>query len=129
MSDRAVHTAAGRGLDGPGAQPLRIALILSLLVGVWVFARFGEAPPRGAQLSGQFEGPVVFRVSPPEQVTEINVRAGPGRQYRIVGHLPRNSQVVGVEQLPDNQGAPWIRLTEERGYIKQSILTPQGWAR
>lgn len=115
-------------LEGPGRRGRRLALVLVVMLGVWIFARFGDAPPRAAQVAGLFERPIAFRVTPPQPVTEINVRAGAGREYRIIRTLPRSARVVGLEQLQDRQGAPWIRLSDNGGYIKQSILTVDGWA-
>ena len=92
----------------------------------WVAGRYltraGSAPPPGA-------GPVTIVTGVPTNDV-LNVRAGPGTNYRIVGALGNGSQVrnLGCQ----TQGASrWCRIEmttdmRERGWVNARYLAGQG---
>lgn len=125
MTDDHNHPpVASSGNQSAGAK---IWLTIALLVGVWAFARLGGHPP-AAPLSavGVFAQPTRFLVTPMESVTSVNVRIGPGTQFRVRDRLYRGDQVSGVERVTDVNGDPWIKLANESGFVKESILTVAG---
>lgn len=104
---------------------LNLWIAAALLVCVWVFARFGgHEPSRTDPAVGVFKRPIMFEVTPPKPVKTINVRSGPGAQFRVIGHRKPGTRVLGIERVTDTNSAFWIRLSNDRGFVKESILTP-----
>jgi hypothetical protein len=113
------------------ARRWKIALVALSVVTVWAYARFDAllefpsapaAPP--SMIIGSFHEPQVFIATPGEGNVHINVRAGPGAEFRVLRQFDRGVAVRGVARTLDSRGAYWIELAEGRGFIKESVLRP-----
>lgn len=125
MTAESIRSTSARRPGSDKARIGRIGLAVILLIAVWAFARYGGRPPSDPGAAGVFPHPVTFIVSPPGQIQTINVRTGPGIQFDIGSHLNRGDRLAGVERVTDLRGAPWIRLSDARGFVKESILATE----
>jgi len=111
------------------ADRAKFALILLLLAVVWGYARFGSDRPTPPTLPagiGAFENPVQFLAAPGGNFSRINVRSGPGGEYRILEKVTRGTPLTGIARAADTNGASWIELANGRGYTKESVLVVNG---
>jgi len=114
-----------------GADYAKIAVVLILIATVWAYARFGDTAfslstvPSGI---GAFSAPVAFVATPGANLAHINLRSGPGAEYRILEKLDRGTPLNGIARVVDSKGAAWIEIAGARGFAKESVLsaTPSG---
>lgn len=104
----------------------KIALIVVLLAVVWGYARFSGAqtaiPPSIPTEIGTFAMPVDFVAVPGANLGRINLRAGPGAEYRVLEMVNRGTHLTGVARVADTNGATWIQLANNRGYAKETVV-------
>jgi hypothetical protein len=107
---------------------LMIATVTIILGGVWAYARFGEPtfPSRHPHhhSSAPLQRRSRFIATPGMNFAHINVRAGPGAQYRIRETVERGATLIGIGRTTDSTGAFWIVLADGRGFVKESVLAP-----
>lgn len=105
---------------------LTIWIVICVLLGVWAYARFGgdtETQPPPPTI-GQFAAPEFFAAKPGLNARRINVRAGPGTEYRILETHDQGTILTGVARVADTRGAFWIELANGRGFVKETVITP-----
>lgn len=56
---------------------------------------------------------------------KINIRSGPGVNYKVIREVDRGQLVIGIKRVSDANGDPWVRL-KAGGYAKETILTRVG---
>lgn len=117
-----------RQADSLVNKRLMLSLVLIVICGVWIYARFGATASAPSSFHtadiGNFTTPKYFIVTPAFDFSNINVRAGPGMQYRILETIPRGTQLTGVGRTVDSDGDFWIVLVNGRGYALESVLSP-----
>jgi len=101
-------------------RPLKFWLIAVLLIGVWIFARFGGGLPTNEV--GTFSQPVPYVAAPGGTARHIHLRAGPGAEFKVRENLERDAPVVGIARRTDSHGDFWIELADGRGFAKESVL-------
>lgn len=107
-------------------KPIRIALVAALLVGVWAYARFSDRPvpaPTPSLAIGAFSEPENFVAAPGLNAQHIHVRSGPGAAYRILETLEPGTALIGIARRTDTNGAFWIQLANNRGFVKETVLS------
>lgn len=105
---------------------LKLAVTVTVLATVWAYARFGEhiAQTPYVPVIGRFSEPWPFVALPAAPYLRINVRAGPGPEYRVKEEIDRGTTVVGIGRAIDKAGAHWIEMADGRGYAKETVLRP-----
>ncbi len=125
-----VASTSGQGFaTSSSAEKLKLAVVALLLVVAWSFARFASLADPATVLSapagvGVFAQPSNFAATPGVDAQHVNVRAGPGAEYRVKLQLDRGTIVVGVARALDTKGVPWIQLSGDAGYVKETVLAP-----
>ncbi|WP_209349347.1 hypothetical protein [Pontixanthobacter sp. CEM42] len=102
----------------------RYGFFVCVLVGL--YARFGlpELPTASTNDFGAFSTPKYFVANPGKGYENANVRSGPGANYQILYEVPRNKTVIGVKRVAGFNGEAWIGLDDNKGHIKETILSP-----
>ena len=104
---------------------LKLAVTVTVLATVWAYARFSEHVSQAhVPVIGRFSEPWPFVALPAAPYLRINVRAGPGPEYRVKEEIDRGTPVVGIGRAVDQAGAHWIEIADGRGYAKETVLRP-----
>lgn len=118
----------GHDVASPSARKLRVWAALLLVLLVWTYARFGDfkptqQPPRF--VVGAFARTMPFIATPGAGLQRINVRTGPGTEFPVQRQFDRGALVGGIARRLDRNGAYWIELEGEGGFVKETVLWPQ----
>ncbi|HEX4303377.1 MAG TPA: hypothetical protein VHZ78_11325 [Rhizomicrobium sp.] len=102
-----------------------IVLVMVLGAGaVWYLVSIGTLgnpllPPAPVALFAQ---PEVFVVTPGGSALHANVRSRPDAAAEVKQVLSRGDQVSGIGRVAGADGASWIELAGDAGFIKESVL-------
>lgn len=120
-------SSAARTSESSVSAALKICSVVALLGYVWVQAHAIVQKPADTS-PNTFPAPQTFVATPPRDLPSVNVRGGPGLNFPIKENLPRGARVIGVARAYAADGKTWIVLAADRGYVRESILTPESGA-
>lgn len=111
------------GLLASPANRLRVRVTLSVVIAIWLYARF-VGPPSLASIPVvcDFRVHCDFIVLPPGNAAQINIREGPGAEFKVRTQVNRGSYLTGIGRRVSTSGTPWVELAGGQGFAKESLL-------
>jgi len=106
----------------------RVFCVAVMMLGLYAYGRSGpgiESAVEAESYVGVFSSPQVFLAAPGGSATSINLRRGPGREFRAFSEAKRGVRLIGTARRLDSEGASWIELELGQGFAKESVLVKE----